>query len=188
MFKRFIVRSLIITQVYGNLFQGVLHADITQGYLVRDEIYLHSSAGRDGGLRLALGTNAASGSDLEVLKLLEIPSYNTLKRVEPWPTIPLPTSANPLDTYHDEPIEAADSVFAPLAIVDSLDDSLKSLSSLGLEAIDVRAVDQQICRVAVTERVRCDVLRDAGELRVGRYHPLDAARGDRRDGARGTSR
>ncbi len=142
MFKRFIVRSLIITQVYGNLFQGVLHADITQGYLVRDEIYLHSSAGRDGGLRLALGTNAASGSDLEVLKLLEIPSYNTLKRVEPWPTIPLPTSANPLDTYHDEPIEAADSVFAPLAIVDSLDDSLKSLSSLGLEAIDVRAVDQ----------------------------------------------
>ena len=150
MIKRFVARLLIITQVYGNLFQGVLHADITQGYLVRDEIYLHSFVDKDGDLRLALGTNAASGSDLEVLKLLEIPSYNTLKRVEPWPAISLSTSAKPLVTYHDEPIEAVDSMFAPLPIVDSLDDSLKTLSGSGLETIDVRASDQPSASSAAT--------------------------------------
>lgn len=93
MFKRFIARLLIVLQVYGTIFQGVVHANVLQAYPMRDEIYLHGSFHKDGGLRLTLGTNAVSGQDLEVLGQIDVPTYKALKSLASALTSRLPSLA-----------------------------------------------------------------------------------------------
>ena len=82
MLKRFVARLLIVLQVYNTLFQGVLHANIVQAHhAVRDEIYLHTAPGKDGGFRIALGTNRG-GDDggAELLEVIEVPAYGGLSK------------------------------------------------------------------------------------------------------------
>ena len=85
MIKRFVVRLLIILQVYNTIFQGVAHANLIAHYPVRDEIYLHTSPGKDGSLHIALGTNRRGGSiggaiDAELLEVISVPSYDFLSK------------------------------------------------------------------------------------------------------------
>ena len=77
MFKRMIARLLIAVQVYGCFFQGILHANITQDYLVRDEIYLRAMHGKDG-TRIALGTNSDIVDEPEILGIIHVPSFEIL--------------------------------------------------------------------------------------------------------------
>ena len=81
MLKLFIARLLIITQIYGNAFQGMAHAaDLADSYEIRNEIHLHSSMDKHGSLRLALGTD---GDDSKDLKWIDIQSYQTAKKLAP---------------------------------------------------------------------------------------------------------
>ncbi len=57
----------------------MLRADITQGYSTHDEIYLHTSQGRNGTLRLTLGTATDNdGEPQRLLDIIDVPSYQTL--------------------------------------------------------------------------------------------------------------
>jgi hypothetical protein len=82
MFKRFTARLLILLQIYNCVFQGVAHANVIQAHhAVRDEIYLHTSPGKDGALRISLGTNRGDdGGGEELLDVIEIPSYDALAK------------------------------------------------------------------------------------------------------------
>lgn len=83
MLKRFIARLLIFLQFYNGLFQGVAHANLVTHYpAIRDEIHLHTSPGKDGILRIALGTNRGgeTGGGEELLDVIEVPSYDTLAK------------------------------------------------------------------------------------------------------------
>ena len=82
MFKRMIARLLIVVQVYGCFFQGILHADITQDYLVREEIYLRAMHGKDG-TRIALGTNSDIVDEPEILYIIDVPSFESLSKTGP---------------------------------------------------------------------------------------------------------
>ena len=45
MLKRFVARLLIVLQIYGNLFQGVVHAaDLAESYPIRNQIHLRLPA------------------------------------------------------------------------------------------------------------------------------------------------
>jgi hypothetical protein len=79
--KRIVAKLLIASQIYGNVFQGVAHAaDLADSYEIRNEIHLHSSMDKHGSLRLALGTD---GDDSKDLKWIDIPSYQTAKKLAP---------------------------------------------------------------------------------------------------------
>jgi hypothetical protein len=79
MFKRFVARSLIFLQLYSTLFQGVAHANFTDSYPINHEIYLHGSVGKNGEMRLALGTDGGVGQDPQMLKVFEVCDYKTLR-------------------------------------------------------------------------------------------------------------
>lgn len=82
MIKRFVTRLLIVLQIYGNLFQGVVHAaDLADSYPLRNEIHLHSSVDKHGSLRLALGTDGIA--DSTELKWFDIPNYQAAKKLAP---------------------------------------------------------------------------------------------------------
>jgi hypothetical protein len=79
MLKRFVSRLLIVLQIYGNLFQGVVHAaDLAESYPIRNQIHLHSSFDESGGLLLSLGTDSPT-KGLEVIGVIDVPSYKTLR-------------------------------------------------------------------------------------------------------------
>jgi hypothetical protein len=86
MFKRFIARVLIAFQIYGTIFQGVIHANFIDSYPVRDEIHLHGSLSKDGGLRLSLHTNKEA--ELEKLDETDVLSYEHLEVVQASGTTP----------------------------------------------------------------------------------------------------
>ena len=46
-----------------------------------------------------------------------------------------------------------------------------------LDAADICAIAEQVCGIAVPERVRTDLAHDAGNEGIFFYHALDAARG-----------
>lgn len=76
MFKRFVVRLLIVFQIYSSLFQAVAYGIGLDDYFKDcNEIYLHSFCCSDGVIGLALGDDKTPHN----LKWLNIPTYQTLK-------------------------------------------------------------------------------------------------------------
>lgn len=85
MFKRFVSKALIFFQIYGVVFQGVVHADIIQDYTVRNEIYVHGSVLADGGFQISLGTDSddEDESEQKLFKPIDVPAYKRFKDLNP---------------------------------------------------------------------------------------------------------
>ena len=76
--KRIVAKLLIISQIYGNIYQGAAHAaDLADSDGIRNHIHLASFVDQNGSTRLALGTDAEDGA-LKILDSIEIPKFEQL--------------------------------------------------------------------------------------------------------------
>lgn len=82
-FKKFVARVLIFFQIYSSLFQGIAYGGygLLENLPIQDEIYLHGGYAKDGGLRLSLWTSTLTSQKTELLKEIEIPTYEGHRRL-----------------------------------------------------------------------------------------------------------
>jgi hypothetical protein len=130
MFKRFVSRVLIFFQIYSSLFQGIAYGGygLLENLPIQDEIYLHGGYAKDGALRLSLWTSTLTSQKTELLKEIEIPTYEEVKArsrtnsraSSPSPALQLPTSnLSPPSISDSFPSQTPPSSFSPLSIIDA---------------------------------------------------------------------